>query len=160
MAKQLHQPLHRQHTARTWAVACMVGMALLGNSTSWAAGFSKTPLPTNHPLVGAWRIDVPNTQCYEIYDMRADGTLQVVSGAQQADAEFSLAKKPDGEGFYKWTNKITNHNQQPDCLGTVMQTGHEATFYITFHSTGDQFLLCERADLSACFGPFVRQPAI
>ncbi|HEY1059290.1 MAG TPA: PQQ-dependent sugar dehydrogenase [Limnobacter sp.] len=122
--------------------------------------FSKTMLPKDHPLVGAWRIDVPGTSCYEIYDMRADGTLRVVSGAQQADAEFSLAKKPEGEGFYKWTNKITNHNQQPDCMGTVMQTGHEATFYITFHSTGDQFLLCEQANLSACFGPFVRQPSI
>ncbi len=41
-------------------------------------------------------------------------------------------------------------------MGEVMQIGHEATNFIIFHQTGDQFLMCEAEDINTCIGPFIR----
>lgn len=139
-----------------------MGLALLLATTTatLAQEVTRTPLPSSHPLVGTWKVEVPGTQCFEIYNIRADGTLRVVSGEQKAESEFDLSLEPSPKGFYKWVDKITQDNQKPDCMGSVMTVGHVATNYILLHRSGQMFLMCQTEALSQCVGPFVRQTGV
>jgi hypothetical protein len=134
-----------------------VATALLISTSSSAQVVQKTPLPADHPLVGSWRIDVPGTNCYEIYKVRVDGTMHVTSGSQQAESEFDISVLPSATGYYKWIDKIVKDNGRPDCMGEIMQVGHVATNYILLHRTGTKFLMCEAEDINTCIGPLVRQ---
>jgi hypothetical protein len=118
---------------------------------------SAEPLRSDHPLIGTWQITVPNSACYETYVVRRDGTSFVTSAEQIAESEFSLSDKPSDKGFYKWVDKITKDNGKKDCSGEIMQLGHIATNYIRLHPSANMFLMCEKEDLTACIGPFLRQ---
>lgn len=120
----------------------------------------RTPLPADHPLIGTWRIDLPQASCHELYQIKADGTTQVTSGEQGAESEFQLSLHPSAKGFYKWVDRVTKENGKPDCMGAVVQVGHEATNYIVLHPNGDRFLMCAAEDMDTCIGPFVRQEGI
>ena len=117
---------------------------------------TRRPIPPSHPLVGSWRLDVPGTDCHEIYQVRADGTTVVTSGAQAAESEFELDLLANAKGFYKWVDKIAKDNGKPDCMGSVMQVGHVATNYILLHPDGKRFLMCEAEEIKTCIGPLVR----
>ena len=132
---------------------------LLANSV-WSQVVVKTPIPADHPLVGSWRIDVPGTSCHEIYSLRADGSMRVTSGSQQAESEFELSVRPSPKGFYKWVDKIVKDNGKPDCMGEIMEVGHVATNYIRLHLSGTKFLMCEAEDINTCIGPFVREESV
>jgi hypothetical protein len=134
--------------------------ALVWACSSLAQSVTRTPLPPDHPLVGSWRIDLPRFNCYEVYDLRADGTTYVTSGAQVGESEFELSLKPSGQGYYKWVDKITRDNGRPDCMGAIMEIGHVATNFILLDPSGKQFLLCQAEDINCCIGPFVRQEGI
>ena len=113
-------------------------------------------LRADHPLVGTWRIDIPSLSCYEIYRVHADGTTFVTSAEEIGESTFTISDLPSDKGFYKWVDKITKDNGKKDCTGEVMKIGHEATNYIIFNPSGDQFLMCEAEDIKTCFGPFIR----
>lgn len=140
--------------------------ALLAIAVSLAPGLGlaqtvkRVPLPADHPLVGTWRIDLPQVNCHELYQIKADGTTQVVSGRQAAESEFELSARPGPRGFYKWVDKITRDNGRPDCMGAIMEVGHVATNFILLHPAGTMFLMCDDEDIDTCFGPFVRQEGI
>ncbi len=125
---------------------------------SLAQEIKRTPMPNDHPLIGSWKIEVPNTKCFELYNIHQDGTLSVTSGPQAAESEFEISASPSQKGFYKWVDKITKDNGKPDCMGSIMEVGHVATNYIALHRTGKMFLMCEAEDLNTCIGPFERQP--
>lgn len=139
----------------TLIAAAIVTMA--GTSAAVAQDVQRTPLPPQHPLVGSWRIDVPGTQCHEIYNIKADGTTSVTSGAQAAESEFQIDRVPSPKGYYKWVDKIVKENGQPDCMGETMQVGHVATNYIILHPSRPEFLMCEAERLDSCIGPFRKQ---
>lgn len=124
------------------------------------AGFTKTPLPEGHVMIGTWKIDVPGTDCFEMYDIRADGTMQVTSAGQVVRTEYALAETRTAEGFYRWTDFIVEENGMPDCLGNMVSKGGSATHFITVHHSSDQFLMCQQANLQTCIGPFVREKGI
>lgn len=117
---------------------------------------TRTPLPEGHPLIGSWRVEVPGTQCHEVYTIKANGTMSVTSAAQAAESQFQISSQPSAKGFYKWVDKITQDNGKPDCMGSLMQVGHVATNFILLHPSGKAFVLCQQEDLSACLGPFMR----
>ena len=117
---------------------------------------TRTPIPANHPLIGFWKLDVPGTNCHEIYQVRANGTTAVTSGLQAAESDFELDTVPNEKGFFKWVDKITKDNGKPDCMGSIMQVGHVATNYILLHPDGKKFLMCEAEEISTCIGPLVR----
>lgn len=125
-----------------------------------AADFSRTELPEGHPMIGIWKIAVPGTTCSEMYDIRADGTMRVTSGAQVVETEFSLSREPAAGGFYSWTDHILKENGQADCLGNTHSVGHQATHFITVHREGNQFLMCQQQNLETCVGPFTREEGI
>ena len=138
-----------------------LGALVLGiPGPSQAQSVVRTPLPGGHPFLGQWRIDLPQFNCYEEYDVRADGTRSVTAGQEQAESEFEFSLVPSSKGFYKWTDKTTKDNGKPDCTGDIGKVGHVATSFVIFHRDGNQFLLCEDESLKGCFGPYVRKRAV
>ena len=114
------------------------------------------PPRANHPLVGTWKITLPDGTCTETYIVRRDGTTLVTSAEEVAESEFELSDEPSEKGFYKWVDKIVKDNGKKDCSGEVMVLGHIATNYILLHPSKNQFLMCEAEDIKTCIGPFVR----
>lgn len=147
-------------TVHKLSTAVFVSTALLLSNSAWSQLVAKTPLPSEHPLVGSWRIDVPGTRCHEIYNIQQDGGVRVTSGAQKAESEFEISPQPSAKGFYKWVDKIVKDNGKPDCMGLIMEVGHVATNYIRLDTTGTKFLMCEIEEINSCIGPFVREKSI
>ncbi|MDD5336071.1 MAG: hypothetical protein PHS32_20235 [Rhodoferax sp.] len=132
-------------------------LGVILSSTAFAQEFTRTPLPSNHPLVGTWRIELPEQKCFEEYELRTDGTKLSESGQERNEAEFMISLKPSAKGFYKWMDKITKNNGMPDCSGATTPVGHVAENFIRMHSSGSKFLLCEAEDMSSCFAEFTRK---
>lgn len=135
----------------------MVLISLLFTTASCAQEFQRAPLPSDHPLVGRWRIELPQFRCFEEYEVREDGTRSAIAGQERNESEFVVSLVPSAKGFYKWTDKIVRNNGKPDCTGSFTPLGHVATNYILLHSDRNRFLLCEREDISTCIGPYIRK---
>ena len=131
-------------------------LASLAMAAFTASSAHAGPVRADHPLLGTWKLAVPDTKCVETYRYRADGTSIVTSADEVAETEFELADQPSEKGFYKWVDKLTKDNGKKDCSGQVTEAGHTSTFYISMHSSGDMFVMCEAEDLKACMGPFIR----
>lgn len=113
-------------------------------------------LRADHPLLGTWKISLPDGACYEIYRIRGDGSTLVTSAEEIAESELELSDQPSEKGFYKWIDKITKDNGKKDCSGDITEPGHVATNFIRMHPRGNMFLMCQKEDLDTCIGPFVR----
>jgi hypothetical protein len=114
------------------------------------------PLASGHPLIGTWRIDLPNG-CFEEYVLRADGTKLSESAQERNESVFEISELPSSNGFYKWTDKITKGNGKPDCGGSTTELGHVATNYIRLHKSRTRFVLCESENMKSCFAEFHRK---
>jgi len=131
--------------------ALLVGFAIL------LCGITSAQSPrADHPLIGTWKITVPDGSCYEIYRFRANGTSFVTSAEEVGESEFVISDQPSPNGFYKWVDKIVNDNGKRDCSGEIMQVGDVATRYLRLNPAGTVFVMCEAEDLKTCIGPFVR----
>ena len=137
--------------------AGMLASSLILCHAAQAQQFERVPLPKDHPLVGTWRVEIPNTRCHETYEIRTDGSMHVTSAAQTAESDLAISPKPAVSGFYKWMEKVSMQNGQPDCLGQKVPVGHEATNFIILDAPGKEFLMCTKEDINTCIGPFVRQ---
>ena len=144
------------HHDRLLRVTCLLPL-LAASAALHAQEIQATPLAPRHPLVGVWRLDIPGTTCHEIYDIRADGTMDVTSGSQAASSVFEMSATPSAKGFYKWADRIVKDNGKPDCMGSVMEVGHMATNYILLDPSKRQFMLCAQEDRSRCVGPFRKE---
>lgn len=113
----------------------------------------QTPLAQGHPLLGTWRIDLPNG-CFEEYTLRADGTKLSMSGEERNEAIFEISAKPSSKGFYRWVDKITKGNGKPDCGGAITQVGHVSVMFVRLHPNGTRYLLCEEEAMNSCFAEF------
>jgi hypothetical protein len=120
------------------------------------AGAAAAPLRADHPIVGVWRLELPEEACTETYRIRADGTALVTSAEEVAETAFEIADRPDAQGFYRSVNRIVKDNGKADCSGNVTPPGQTISTFILFHPSGDQFLMCQRADMRSCIGPLVR----
>ncbi|TFW16396.1 hypothetical protein E4L98_23680 [Duganella callida] len=133
---------------------------LILSALLWAAAPAMAagagPLRHDHPVIGTWRITLPDGSCTETYRIRADGTTLVFSNEEVAESSFTIADKPDKDGFYKETDTITKDNGKLDCTGEVTKPGRAVTSYLQFHPSGDMFLMCAERSLDRCIGPFVR----
>lgn len=135
------------------AGATVVGLAA-------AQEVQRTPLPPGHPLLGTWRVDVPQLPCQELYELRADGTLRATSAEEAVEADLSLSSERSPQGFYKWVQKVTRTNGRPDCMGQVGQAGLVTTKFIALDRGGQRFVMCDEEKLEGCIGPFVRQDGL
>jgi hypothetical protein len=116
------------------------------------------PLPTNHPILGVWKLSLDGGRCSEMYRFRSDGTSLVTSAHEVAESEFEIPARPSDKGFYRMTDKITKDNGKQDCSGDVTKIGTKAINFIQFHPSGELFLMCMSESLEACIGPFERVP--
>lgn len=137
-----------------YSTAFLLGTLLV--STAGAQEVVRKPLPPDHPLIGTWRIELPALQCFEEYDLRADGVKYSMSGEERNESEFTLSDQPSEKGFYKWVDKLTKSNGKPDCSGHQVEVGHVAVNYIRLHPGKDKFLLCTAEDFKWCFAEFTR----
>jgi len=134
--------------------------SLITSSCAISQEIRRTPLPSDHPLIGSWKLDIPELKCFEVYTIKADGTASVTSGQEVGESEFEISLQPSEKGFYKWVDKITGFNGKPDCSGAIMEVGHVATNYIAIHESGRMMVFCQEENFDACFGPLVRQDDI
>ncbi|MEN3278621.1 MAG: hypothetical protein V7631_4411 [Massilia sp.] len=113
------------------------------------------PAP-NHPILGIWRLSLPELQCFETYRFRGDGTTLVTSAEEVSESEYRIPDKPSAKGFYKLEDRIVKDNGKKDCAGEIMKVGTQATNFVRFHPSGALFLMCSDETMQACIGPFER----
>ncbi len=57
--------------------------------------FAKTDLPATHPLVGSWRIELPELKCFEEYEIHTDGTKSSMSGEERNEGSMPFPVELD-----------------------------------------------------------------
>ena len=115
------------------------------------------PMPS-HPILGIWKLTLPDGSCSEIYRFRGDGTTLVTSAQEISESEFSVPAQPSAKGFYKLEDKVVKDNGKKDCAGAVTKIGSKMTHFVHFNPSGSLFLMCAAESLDACIGPFLRMP--
>ena len=133
------------------ALTGLVLFLALGAQAACAA-----PPAPNHPILGIWKLSLPELNCSETYRFRGDGTTLVTSAEEVSESEFRIHDKPSEKGFYKLEDRIVKDNGKKDCAGAIMKVGTKATNFIRFHPSGVLFLMCADESMNACIGPFER----
>jgi hypothetical protein len=128
----------------------VLSMALLA-PFAWSA-----PPAADHPILGIWKLTLPDGSCSEVYRFRGDGTTLVTSAEEISQSEFNIPAKPSAKGFYKLEDRLVKDNGKKDCVGQIMKAGATATHFIHFHPSGSLFVMCVAESLDACIGPFRR----
>ena len=123
---------------------------------SAGAAAATVPPPPTHPILGIWKLTLPDGSCSETYRFRGDGTSMVTSAEEVSESEFTIPPQPSAKGFYKLHDRIVKYNGKKDCMGAIMKVGTTATNFIHFHPSGTLFLMCLAESLDACIGPFRR----
>lgn len=141
------------------ACAAMFLLFWLGASAPVLAA-APAGIAAGHPILGIWRLDVPDTGCAETYRFRADGTTFVTSAAEVSESVYTIPAQPDKQGFYRLTDRITKDNGKPDCSGNVMKPGAQVVNFIQFHPSGMLFLMCADRTMQTCIGPFRRMRGV
>lgn len=141
-----------------WTIAAMVAAAAAAAvaATTAAIPASAASLRHDHPLIGIWRIALPDSACTETYRLRADGTTLVFSNEEVAESSFTVSDQPDKNGFYKQVDTITKDNGKRDCSGEITKPGRAVTSYVRFNPSGNLFIMCAEPNLDRCIGPFIR----
>jgi len=121
-----------------------------------AAGVASAAPPPAHPILGIWRLTLPDGSCAETYRFRGDGTTLVTSAEEVSESRFEIPATPSASGFYKLKDTIVKFNGKKDCSGVIMSTRPTSIHYIQFHPSGTLFLMCMQESLDACIGPFER----
>lgn len=135
------------------STALTLSLALLAGAAAQAK-----PPSADHPILGVWRLTLPDGSCSETYRFRGDGTTFVTSADEVSESEFDIPAQPSAKGFYKLTDHIVKDNGKKDCIGGITKIGTKATHFVQFHPSGSLFVMCEKESLDACIGPFLRLP--
>lgn len=136
---------------RTFCAAALAAATVFGAPCALAAA----PAP-HHPIVGIWRLAVPEANCSELYRFRPDGTTLVTSAEEVSESEYDIPAEPSAKGYYKMVDTVVKDNGKKDCSGAVMPVGRKATSFVLFHPSGVLFLMCRAESMDACIGPFHR----
>lgn len=136
-----------------WTILAMM-VALVAAAAAMPA--AAAPLRHDHPLIGIWRIMLPDSTCSETYRMRADGSTLVFSNEEVAESSFTISDQPDKNGFYTQVDTIIKDNGKPDCSGDITKPGRAVTSYLQFNQSGTLFVMCVEPNLQRCIGPFIR----
>ena len=134
----------------------LTGLLILLATASQGA-HAAGPLPVaHHPLLGIWKLELPEIGCSETYHFRGDGTSLVFSADEVSESEFQVSDKPGARGFYRLEDRIVKDNGKKDCAGDITKVGTRAVNYLRFHPSGALFLMCADESMRACIGPFER----
>lgn len=116
------------------------------------------PLSASHPVLGIWKLSLPDGSCSETYRFRGDGTTLVTSAEEISESVFRIPNAPSPRGFYKLDDEVVKDNGKKDCSGSITKIGSKVTHFLLFHPSGALFLMCATESLDACIGPFRRVP--
>jgi len=114
------------------------------------------PPASNHPIIGVWTLAINGGRCAETYRFRGDGTSLVTSAHEVSESEFAIPAAPSEKGFYKLEGRVVKDNGKQDCSGEIVKVGTRATNFVTFHPSGEVFLMCASESMEICIGPFER----
>ncbi len=128
----------------------LLSLSLLAPAASVAAPAA------SHPILGIWKVTLPDGSCSETYRFRGDGTSHVTSAAEVSESQFQIADAPSPNGFYKLDETVIKMNGQKDCSGAVMRVGTRSTHFIHFNPSGTLFIMCFDESFDVCLGPFRR----
>ncbi|MES3023611.1 MAG: hypothetical protein V4857_18755 [Pseudomonadota bacterium] len=131
-------------------------VVLAAASVFGGPGAHAAPLPADHPILGIWRLTLPDGSCSETYRFRSDGTTLVTSADEISESTFDIPVEPSSRGYYRLVDTVVKDNGKKDCAGQVMQVGKKITNFVVFHPSGALFLMCEAEALDKCIGPFHR----
>lgn len=144
----------------------LVASLLLAAPLLQAAGPAATSY--SHPIVGTWSwVTFGGSwswvtfggSCTETWQFRANQTMLGTSAEEVSEKKYTIAAKPDKQGFYKLVETVIRHNDKKDCSGVMGDgPGEKTTRFIQFSPQGEQLLVCQTAALTACFGPLKRVP--
>jgi hypothetical protein len=140
---------------RALAGLLMSLVACAGASAPPARAAPPAPL-ANHPILGIWRLALPELHCVETYRFRGDGTTLVTSKEEISESEYRIPDQPSVKGFYKLEDRVVKDNGKKDCAGEIMKVGTQVTNFVRFHPSGALFLMCSDETMEACIGPFER----
>lgn len=115
----------------------------------------------NARLVGVWTWTRPQNKCVETYDFRADGTLDLTSGAERTESTYRLQAKPTAQTQrYALSITVTKDYGGADCDGQARDdTGQSNTVYIQFDDSGRRgILICQDPISLKCLGPVTKKP--
>lgn len=135
----------------------LIGLAL---SAALLVSAHAAPLRADHPLLGTWKLALPDGSCSEVYHFRPDGTGLVTSAQEVAETTFTISDQPSARGFYLLTDTLVRDNGKPDCAGNITPVGQKASHHVVFHHSGQMFLMCQDEDMEACMGPFVSENGV
>lgn len=119
------------------------------------AAMAAPPAP-NHPILGIWKLTLPDGSCSEIYRFRGDGTTLVTSAAEISESEYTIPAQPSAKGYYRLDDKVVKDNGKADCIGGITKPGSQITHFVLFHPSGSLFVMCADESPEACIGPFRR----
>ena len=139
--------------------AWLAAAALLAAGALQAQTVARTPLAPDHPLIGKWKLEIPNSACDGFFEVRANGTTRATSAEQVIESDVDLTPKPSENGYYKIAEKVTTENGKANCVGRKITIGQSGTNFVILNRDGDEFLLCAKEDINTCVGPFARQKA-
>ena len=111
-----------------------------------------------HPVFGKWTWTRKENNCTEVYNFLSDSISNVVSGEEISESRFTISEDPDTNGFYQMTDEVTKDNGKTGCDGIPGGTpiGDKVTDFIFISQSGNEMLICEAGNFSACFGPLRR----
>jgi len=133
-------------------------LSMLLTAAAPAPGAVGAPIDAAHPILGTWKLSMPDGICTETYHFRKDGTSVVLSGQEVSESAFEITALPSPLGYYRMVDRITRDNGKPDCAGEIMKVGKEATTYIRLHPSGSMIIFCDAESLNSCIGPLERIP--
>lgn len=137
-------------------VRTLTGLLLSMLAAAQCARAAPPEPPPNHPILGIWKLSLPDTGCSETYHFRGDGTSLVTSNEEVAESEFEIPANPSAKGFYKLQDRIVKDNGKKDCSGAITKVGTRAINWVRFHPSGALFLMCADESMESCIGPFER----
>jgi hypothetical protein len=117
------------------------------------------PPAAHHPILGTWKLKLPDIDCTEIYRFRSNGTTLVTSADEVTETEFEISADPSSKGYYQLADTIVKDNGARDCSGEKMAIGNKVTVFVRFAPSQDSFLMCKTEALDACIGQFFRVPS-
>lgn len=126
----------------------------LSTHAKLVSGEDKSANQNINPLIGTWEWTNIKNSCNETYIFATDGSSYITSGKETSKASYKISEKPSEKGFYKVTLKIEQDLGGVDCSEeTADNTGQEYTNYLSFHPSGNQYVVCEKETTDSCVGP-------
>ena len=74
--------------------AAVLTGAILSSALLCAPASAQAAPPADHPILGIWKLSLPDLGCSETYRFRGDGTTLVTSADEVSESEYQIPAKP------------------------------------------------------------------